>query len=53
MFLLGRGATGKFVVRERETTVEGRAMMGFKIVDFPFEFTELDVELDINNFYFL
>jgi len=49
MFLLEGGATGKFVVEGGETAVESREMIEFKIVDFPFEFAELDVD----NFYFL
>ena len=44
MFLLEGEATSKFVVEEGETTVESREMIGFKIVDFPFEFTELDID---------
>ena len=44
MFLLEGGATSKFVVGEGGTTVESREMIGFKIVDFPFEFAELDVD---------
>ena len=43
MFLLEGEATGKFVVGGRGTAIEGREIIGFKIVDFPFEFTELDV----------
>ena len=53
MFLLGGGATGKFVVGERETAVEGRVMMEFKIVNFPFEFVELDIKLDVTDSCFL
>jgi len=43
-FLLEGGATGKFVVGGGGTAVEGREIIGFKIVDFSFEFTELDID---------
>jgi len=43
-FLLEGGATGKFVVEERGTAIEGGELIGFKIVDFSFEFAELDVD---------
>jgi len=42
--LLKGGATGKFVVRGGKTAVEGREIIEFKIVDFPFKFTELDID---------
>jgi len=44
MFLLEGGATGKFVVGGEGTAIEGGEIIGFKIVDFPFEFAELDVD---------
>jgi len=44
MFLLEGGATGKFVVEGGETAVESREIIKFKIVDFPLEFAELDVD---------
>jgi len=48
-FLLERGAIGKFVVGGEGTAVEGREIIGFELVDFPFKLTELDV----NNSCFL
>jgi len=41
---LEEGATSKFVVEGGGTAVEGREIIGFKIVDFSFEFTELDID---------
>ena len=43
MFLLEGEATGEFVVEGGGTAIEGGEIIEFKIVDFSFEFTELDV----------
>ena len=44
MFLLEGEVTGNFVVGKEETAVEGGEIIGFEIVDFSFEFTELDID---------
>ena len=46
MFLLDGGATGGFVVKGGETTVDCEVKVEFEIVNFPFEFSRLGIKLD-------